>query len=340
MADNQLVPVREENFALARLQPQSIKELFWFAEQVVQARMFETVKTPQQALILMQTGIELGLSPMQALRELNLINGKVDIPASVRAAKITASPKTTLWEPEANEDYCIIRAKRKDRENECIVTVKKEDLAQAEVNKHRAHLSDWLYARAVRQISRRYFPDLNLGMDEEEETSGRVIDVATVERAVGAEQSIVDCIECGKPSYLKPNRNGGAYSECEEGHRQSPPQVVRDTIRGRTEEFAGETVVDAQAEELQLDEPEDEAPSDENLAQGLVQDEIEHEAAKVDWIAQILEAMKAAQVDGKPSADHRFMLTTRRWDGKEKVRAWLTKQPWDMVEEIRNEMVS
>lgn len=323
---------REENFALGRLMPQDRKQLWAEATRAAASPMFPNVTTPDAAFLMMGQGIELGLTPFQALRELVIIGGKVDVPASVRAAKIASSPKVSIWDVDADEKHCTITAKRRDRDNDCVVTVLIEDMSQADRNKHKEHLEDWLYARAVRRISRRYFPDLYLGMEESDDTLApdRVIDVAAVEKVVG-DDAVGTCETCGNPTYLHPSGNGGVYSECADGHRQAPPQEVRDAVRGRGEEFATHDGVDDeiafQLEATPPVEPRDPTPE-------------ERIELRKEWTKEILKALHEHMEDDVPHGLHKMVLVNWGWDGKIKVSEWLDAQTLDKLSDFHDDIMA
>lgn len=250
--------------ALGALKPQDVKQLAWFCNQAAASGLFRTSAggnstraiTGGEAFLLASQGVELGLSPLQSLRELNIINGRVDIPASVRAALIAASPKVTLWEVDSESTFCTIRAKRRDRTNGSTVTVKLEDLPSADRNRHQNHLEDWLYARAVRRISRQYFPDLNLGMETDSYPMEQVVEaraerLAVIEHEAGTddgEYGLHD--ECGGKLSLHTNtRTGGAFLLCDKCNATfPPPQAVRDVMRGAEAEPAPKVHWDATSE--------------------------------------------------------------------------------------------
>lgn len=54
----------------------TLAELWRFAECVIQSKMFPQVATPQQALIAIEMGAELGIPPLQALQNIAVINGR------------------------------------------------------------------------------------------------------------------------------------------------------------------------------------------------------------------------------------------------------------------------
>ena len=232
---------------LRSLKPQDVKQLAWFCNQAAASGLFRTSAggnstraiSGGEAFLLASQGVELGLSPLQSLRELNIINGRVDIPASVRAALIAASPKVTEWDVDADDTFCTIKAKRRDRTNGVTVTVRAEDLPSADRNRHQSHMEDWLYARAVRRISRQYFPDLNLGMETdsypmEQLVEARVERVVEAEKAAGTDDGAYGFHdECGGALSLHTNtRTGGAFLLCDKCNATfPPPQAIRDAMR-------------------------------------------------------------------------------------------------------------
>jgi len=325
----ELIQRREENFALGRLQPQSVRELFFFAEKVAASKMFPGVDTPEKAFLMMSQGVELGLSPLQSVRELNIINGRVDVPASVRAARIQASPKTTRWEVDSNDAHCSILAERSDRKGEYQVNINLEDMSLADKNKHKDHLADWLYARAVRRASRQFFADLNLaiGTDEEMRDPDRVINVAAVEKEVGGE-AVGTCEQCGEPTYLHPSKNGGVYSECRNGHRQSPPQKVRDAVRGRGEEF--QPNIDDEAD------PYHSPP----LLDGRDPTEEESATLRHEWTQEILKRLKENMRDDAPHDLHGVMISNWGGLGGLKVADWLDAMTLEDLSGFHDEIMS
>lgn len=235
MPDNDIIAI--DPTPPAKLGPQNMVELGQLAAKVAMTDMFGRY-TQAQCFLIMSQGLELGLSPIQSMRELNLINGKVDVPPSVRAARICASPKVTVWDVDADGERCVITAERRDRKGSCTVTVRADDLPRADVAKHSGHIEDLLYARAVRRISRRMFPDLALGI-ETWEPDENVIDVRAVEKEAG-ELDLHHCPECGTGVMdLQANAKGGAFLRCRECNATIPPtDAERDVIRGRSEELS------------------------------------------------------------------------------------------------------
>lgn len=337
----------DPEYNLARFMPQDLTQLVKLAETASKSGVFGAI-TPQQATMICLHGAELGINPLQALREINLIQGRVFPSASLVSALIQRSGQIEKWEVEADSDHCTIRARRKGRDSEAVVTVRKEDIKQADLAKQnwKDFGEDMLVARAVRRMARRHFADLLVGIQEAEEYDRQVIDVATVERQVGVAESTDACSECGGQCYLHPNhKTGGVYLECTTcHHRQAPPDAVRDAIRGRTEDFA--EVIDVPLPEplalgagpdgLDFVEAEEEAPF---VKPTSLPDPEEIARATKAWTAEIIAELKA-RMNGKEMDDeHRFMLGTFGWDHKTKVSVWLASLEWESLEKLRGELV-
>jgi hypothetical protein len=247
MSNTEIVtlPGNEPTMNLARFLPQDIGELVRFADTVSKSGLFGSI-TPQQTTVLMMYGAELGLNPLAAMREIYLIpgrNGRIQMlpSAALTSARIQQSDDCEAWEADVDDRHCTIRFKRKGRQPQT-VTVTIEDIParyfepskSGQPSQWKLIPSDMLYAWTVRRVARRHFADKLIAIqpeaDEIDET--RVIDVAKVERETGYYgQGVHE--GCGGHWYLHANRNGGAFLSCDRcGATQSPPQEVRDAIRG------------------------------------------------------------------------------------------------------------
>ena len=84
----------EPSTNLARFMPQNIADLTRFADTIARSGLFGEV-TPQQALVIMIYGAEVGLNPLAAMREIYVIpgrNGRMQMLPS--AALTSARPPT------------------------------------------------------------------------------------------------------------------------------------------------------------------------------------------------------------------------------------------------------
>lgn len=247
---------------LARYMPQDIAQLAWFANKVAEAGIYtRTAKVNGQnqqvplngaeAFLVMQEGAAMGLDPIASLREISVIEnrGRKSTVASYRviAARIQADPRTELFEWDGDDTFSFIRIKRRGRPHADTVRVEAATLPRADVDRHSDHLEDWLFARALRRLSKRGYADMVLGVYVGDELDAdKIIDVEAVTREVAAPAEAPygyhyhDHDDDEMVAWqLKPNtRTGGAFLFCPKCNATtSPPQEVRDAIRGTPAHF-------------------------------------------------------------------------------------------------------
>ena len=236
---------------LERLVPQDMAQLAWMAKTLASSGMFlkslaqgrTAPLNAAETFVVMQEGIGLGLSPLQALREIAVVESRgrlTTIPsARVVSGRIQADPRLESWEATGDATSFTVKAKRKGRPA-IEVTVSVEEFSQAEVNRHLEHLEDWLFARAVRRLARRGFSDMLLGIyvgGEPEVVDAVTVNVAALERDAGTD-GVYGRHDDGGSWILCGGPNGGAYLRCERcGATSPPPQEIRDVMRGRAEEY-------------------------------------------------------------------------------------------------------
>lgn len=246
MSNTELVTVPETSnaFSLTRFMPRDLTELVKFAGYAARSGVFGAM-TDNQALIVMLQGAELGINPLQSLREIPLVNGKPRPSATLVAGLIQRSPLCEDWHISSSPTNCTITAKRKGRGSEFIVNIRIEDVP-ASLKSHqvwRDNPEDMLVARAIHRMARRAFADILAGIqDPDEIDETRVIDVAHVERQIQHEGAYDkphrvnqddDEVSCPGSVWLIANKNGGAFLACDSCTATfSPPQEVRDAVRG------------------------------------------------------------------------------------------------------------
>ena len=237
---------------LERLVPQDMAQLAWMAKTLASSGMFlkslaqgrTAPLNAAETFVVMQEGIGLGLSPLQALREIAVVESRgrlTTIPsARVVSGHIQADPRLESWEATGDATSFTVKAKRKGRPA-IEVTVSVEEFSQAEVNRHLEHLEDWLFARAVRRLARRGFSDMLLGIyvgGEPEVVDAVTVNVAALERDAGTDGAYGRHEGCGGEWILRGSLTGGAYLRCSRcGDAAPPPQEIRDAMRGRAEEY-------------------------------------------------------------------------------------------------------
>lgn len=149
----------------------------------------KSIKTAEQALAVMQTGKELGIGPMQALRSINVIEGKPTMSAELIAGLVLARiPGAVLRVAETTDKLCVVQAARPGQP----VTVFRfswEDATRAGINsKHnwKTYPAAMLRARCLTAAARAIFPDATMGLYDPDELGaittedGKVISIETV----------------------------------------------------------------------------------------------------------------------------------------------------------------
>ena len=228
--------------------PRNPEQLFRLAKFVARSGLFKkdgsTNLSEHEACMIMLQGIQLGITPLQALTEVIVVKGKTQPSARLIAGLILRHPDLEQWDVESDAEHCTIVAKRRGRP-ETVYTRSIGDIPQhlltparsGEPSNYVKYAEDMIWAYCVRRLARRYFADWLIGLGELPDDRD-VVDVRAVERQVG--EQAWPCSTCGAPATLAPARNGGAFLRCANGHATSPPQAARDAMRG------GRLVVDAE----------------------------------------------------------------------------------------------
>lgn len=137
-------------------------------------------KNPADLLVIILTGTELGLAPMQAVRGIHIIKGKPTLAADTMAALVKR--RRDICESfrieRSDEKECVIQTKRTGEEPEThsytIEDAKTAKLLSKE--NWQLHPKAMLRARCIANVCRAVYPDLILGLydPEEFETSGTI----------------------------------------------------------------------------------------------------------------------------------------------------------------------
>lgn len=200
---------------VADLMPRNFGELMQFATMAFKSGLAKC-ETPEQAAMLIVTGIELGLSPGQALRGLYSVEGRPFTAADTMVALIWQSGLCEEWEVvETTAEVATIRAKRRGRK-EIVRSFTKADAETAQLVKknggHEKYPRIMLLHRCVAVIAREEFPDVLLGMYVPEEQAEIVEATIVRPRVVEAKET--------QPAIRAPFQNLQA--------QQAQPQTTRD----------------------------------------------------------------------------------------------------------------
>lgn len=365
------------------LVPHSLRQLGWFCNEMAHSGLFKVALgerqyrdiTPQEAFAVVQEGLGYGLDPMQSLREISVIvsRGRTTTVVSYKviSARISADPRVELFDWEGDATFCKITAKRRDRTNTVEVVVSADQFTAQERSRHAEHMEDWLYARALRRLSKRGFADLLFGIRLPDEAS-EIIDVAAVERAADTDGVYGRHDGCGGAWLLRPSNTGGAFLACERcGATSPPPNAIRDALRGRSQEFRLAAPESPQEHlepgELSRESPEALAPVPEPLSgpdgDAYVPEPIDipdidpetvspppeegPEGAQANsggvsgpeaWRREWIEAILGRAQEMRASPDARFFLKKalekHAWDGRTPLPGWVAQQPDEVLSDL------
>lgn len=123
---------------------------------------------PDAVVAAILTGREMGIGPMQSLRQIHMIDGRPAFAADLMMAKMRAGGIVIL-ESEVTEERAYIKAQRKDTGEEAEVEWTVEQARQAGLLDKRGkswerYRTDMLWARAVGRLARRLGSDLLGGL--------------------------------------------------------------------------------------------------------------------------------------------------------------------------------
>jgi hypothetical protein len=138
------------------------------------------VRTSAQAIAIVLTGNDLGLTPMRSIRGLHVINGKVEMSAElIHAMLIERCPDATLEFLESSSKRCCIRARRHPNDVPIEVEFTIEDAQRAGLVRKDSNWTkypqDMLVARCISRLRRRKFPDVGFGSHVPGELNGVAI---------------------------------------------------------------------------------------------------------------------------------------------------------------------
>lgn len=148
---------------------------------------------PEAVLACMLTGHEVGVSPMQALAKIHVIDGRPAMAAELMRA-IVLREGHELWIEEQNSTRVIVAGSRKNSDRETRVTWTMDDAKRAGLAARKnwqSYPSAMLLARATAGLCRAIFPDVLAGISYtvEELEDGDVLGVLEAPPEPGSEAS-------------------------------------------------------------------------------------------------------------------------------------------------------
>ena len=163
------------------------------AEHIASSRLFG-ITEPSKALVILATGYELGLSPMQSLRAIHVIEGKPSISADGLAAIVKRSPVCEYFrEIETTDQQSTWETKRVGepvaRYTFTLAEARKAGLCKPNGNWDK-YPTRMLRARAKAFLARDIYPDVLIGLYSTEEMQ----DVARPRVHVEVVEQVVDAL--------------------------------------------------------------------------------------------------------------------------------------------------
>jgi hypothetical protein len=132
----------------------------------------KSITTPEQAIAIMMAGREFRISPIQAIRSLYIVDGRVGMEAKLMKALVHRDlPEATLEIVESNEEHCTVKAGRPGRQAKPYTWTLKDAERAGLLSKDtwKKYPRDMLRNRAISEACRAEFSDVTGGaMDREE----------------------------------------------------------------------------------------------------------------------------------------------------------------------------
>lgn len=218
---------------MMKYQPQSYEDLVSLAKVAARSSIC-AVETPEDALVILMTGAELGLTAMQSLRGIYIVKKRPVLAADTMAAIVRKSGVCEMLHlVESTDDRCTYKTKRKDDEREESLTWTIADAKTAQLaggDNWKKYPRAMLRARALSSILRAVYPDVVMGLydPEELETVVRVEDgeVMTLDKASKKDALDVTPVEASPPPESPRRAPQAALSE---DATSEPSQLVEDS---------------------------------------------------------------------------------------------------------------
>lgn len=183
-ATNGAVPARYEapvqGVNTLAYEPTNLDEAFRMAQILVSSGLTPRgVDTPQKAFLIMAQGRELGLSTMQSLGNIYVVEGKVSLSSDLMAAMVLKSPVCEYLRcVEMTPERATYTAKRRGGA-EFRFSFSWEDAVKAGLTNrpnYKANPADMLRHRALSKCARAVFPDVVAGLYSRDEAED-IVDV-------------------------------------------------------------------------------------------------------------------------------------------------------------------
>lgn len=149
------------------LVPQNYSELWKFAEAAARSKLY-AVQSTEAAFMILQTGMELGLLPTQALRGIYIVQNRPMLSADLCVAVVQASGHCEYWHTvESTPEICTIKTLRRGALGPKTKTWTVEDAKRADLHGKgtwKAYPTQMLRHRCAADLAREVYSDVLLGL--------------------------------------------------------------------------------------------------------------------------------------------------------------------------------
>lgn len=169
-----IVPTGTAPSASTQLEPSTAEQAMWLASQLVKSGVLgKSVTKPEAAFAIILAGRELGLTAMQSLRSCHVIEGKVVLSSDLMAALVLRSPTCRYFQMvESTNDVARYETLRVGAAKPTVMSFTMEDAKLAGVTgkqNWRTYPAAMLRARCIAALARVVYPDLLMGIYEQDE---------------------------------------------------------------------------------------------------------------------------------------------------------------------------
>lgn len=152
-------------------EPRSWKELWWLCQNLSRTGFFpKAIAGPEQAMAIILAGKDLGLSQMQSLRSISIIEGKISINADAQLGLMLAAGIKFKWtEKSAKRAACHVEREGQEPDD-FEFTMEDATLARltgdrgGKTSNYKLYPAAMLRARCVSIVGRAYCPDILAGV--------------------------------------------------------------------------------------------------------------------------------------------------------------------------------
>lgn len=134
------------------------------------------VRRPEEAVVLLLTGRELGLSPMQSLRGIYVVSGRPVLSADLMVAVVRRSGLCASWRTvESTAETCTIETQRVGEDHPARKTWTMADAKRAQVTGKGTwsqYPAQMLRHRCAADLAREVYPDVLMGLYDPDELAG------------------------------------------------------------------------------------------------------------------------------------------------------------------------